>query len=80
MEGHTIGGNQEEVMFAGKFGNYKGDVEENDRNKGKASAKQGGIGKTPRDIREIEGSNRNENVSARPNGLRENAEAALLCR
>ena len=43
-----------------------------DRKKGKASAKkQGGIGETRRDVRGIEGSNRNENVFVRPNALRE---------
>ena len=53
----------------------------NDRNKEKASAKkQGGRGGTFRDIGGVKRRNRNENVFARPNGLRENAETAISCR
>ena len=33
-----------------------------------------------RDVRRVKRRNRNENVSARPNGLRENAETAISCR
>ena len=55
-----------------------------DRNKGKkgkASAKKRGeIGDTVRDIRGIKRRDRNENVFARANGLRENAETAISCR
>ena len=48
-----------------------------DINKGKASAKkQGERGGTLRDLREVKRINGNENVFARPNGLRENAETA----
>ena len=45
-----VGGNQEEVMSAEKFGRYKTEVEgRTDRKKGKASAKkQGEIGETLR--------------------------------
>ena len=32
------------------------------------------------DVRRVKRRNRNENVSARPNGLRENAETAISCR
>ena len=49
--------------------------------KGKASAKkQGEGGGTLRDRRRVKRRNRNENVFARPNGLRDNAEAAISCR
>ena len=53
-----IGGNQEEMMSAEKFGRYKPEVEENyvnkNRKEGKAGAqKQGEIGETLRDIRGI---------------------------
>ena len=51
-----------------------------DRNKGKASAKkQGERGGTLTDLRGVTRRNRNENVIARPNGLRENAETAISC-
>ena len=50
-------------------------------NKRKASAKkQGERGGTLRDLRGVKRRNRNENVFARPNGLRENAETAISCR
>ena len=50
-------------------------------NKGKASAKkQGERGGTLRDLRGAKRRNRNENVFARPNGLRENAETAISFR
>ena len=52
-----------------------------DRNKGKASAKgQGERGGTLKDLRGVNRRNRNGNVFARPNGLRENAETAISCR
>ena len=51
-----------------------------DRNKGKASAKKHGEGGGTRYSREVKRRNRNENVFARPNGLRENAETAISCR
>ena len=52
-----------------------------DRNKGQASAKkQGEGGGTLRDLRGIRRRNRNQNVFARPYGLRENAETAISCR
>ena len=45
------------------------------RNKDKTSAKkQGERGGTLRDLRGVKRRNRNENVFARPNGLRQNAE------
>ena len=51
------------------------------RKKGKAGAKkQGGLRKRLRGIRGIEQRNICENVVARPNGLRENAETAISCR
>ena len=52
-----------------------------DRNKGKASAKkQGEREATLRDLRGAKRRNRNENVFARPHGLRENAETPISCR
>ena len=49
-----------------------------DRNKGKASAKkQGERGGTLRDLLGVTRRNKNENVFARPNGLRENAETSI---
>ena len=51
------------------------------RRMGKASAtKQGERGEVLRDIRGVEGRYWNENVSARPNGLREKTETAISCR
>ena len=51
------------------------------RRKGKASAKKSGErGEALGDIRGVEGIYWNENVSARPNGLREKAETAISCR
>ena len=51
-----------------------------DATKGKASAKtQGEGGGTLRDIRGDMGSDRNRNVFARPNGLREIAETVMSC-
>ena len=67
-------------MPAEKFGRYKTGVEENIETRGKATAKKRGeIGETLRDIRGIKGRDRNENVFARPYGLCENVEAAILC-
>ena len=51
-----------------------------DRNKEKASAKKRGKGGGAlRDLWGVTGRSRNENVCARPNGLRENAETAISC-
>ena len=51
-----------------------------DRKKGKASAKkQGGIGKTRRDIRGIEGRDRIENVSGMKAYLHGPRDSVLLC-
>ena len=77
-----IGGNQEEILQLSidKFEGYETEVKEK-RNKGKASAKkQGERGGTLRDLRGVKRRNRNENVFARPNGLRQNAETAISCR
>ena len=64
-----------------KFGGVQDRSEGKDRNKEKASAKkQGERGGTLRDSRGVTRRNRNENVFARPNGLRENAETAISCR
>ena len=78
-----IGRNQEDVMSAGKFGRHKAEVEERvDIREVLALSieTRWNRKKTFRDIRGIAGRDRNENVFARPNGLRENAEAALSCR
>ena len=74
-----IGGNQEEILQLSidKFGWYETEAKEK-RNKGKASAKkQGERGGTLGDLRGVKRRNRNENVFARPNGLRQNAETAI---
>ena len=69
------------MMSNGKFGRYTAEVEtRGERKKGKASAKkQGGIGETLRALRGVERRIMNENVFARPNGLRENAKTATSC-
>ena len=77
-----IGRSQEEVMSDGKFRRYKAEeVEEmigrrerlGLRNKVESGKKNTYI----RDMRGIEGRNWNENVFARPDELRKNAETAL---
>ena len=76
-----IGGNQEAMMSAGKFGRGKTEVEEirerrerlTLRNKVKSE-------KHLSYMRGVERRDRNEDVFARLNGLHENAEAALSCR
>ena len=78
-----IGGNQEEILQLSidNFGGYETEVKEKDRNKGKASAKkQGDRGRTLKYVRRVKRRYRNENVLARPKGLRENAETAISCR
>ena len=55
-------------------------IKRKDRNKSKASAKkQCDGGGTHRDLRGVKRRSRNKNVSARPNGLRENAETVISC-
>ena len=64
-----------------KFAGCKTRSRTKDRKKGNASAKkQGERGGTLRDLRGAKRRNRNENVFARPNGLRENAETAISFR
>ena len=66
-----IGGNQEEVMPAGKFGKYKAEVEERtERRERLALRSMWNRKQTLGDIRGNEERNRNENVITRPNGLR----------
>ena len=78
MEGYR--GKQRRGDVRRTFGRCNAEVEKRIQ-KGKANVKkQGRIGETLRDIRGIEGRNRNENILARTNGLRENAETAFLCR
>ena len=74
-----IGGNQQEIMSIEKLRGTRKKLK--DRNKGKASAKkQGERGVTLRDLRGVGRRNKNENVFARPNGLREKNETAISCR
>ena len=76
-----MGGNQEEILSIEKFAGYKIEVKEKIeirerlalRNKVKEEEQL-------RDVRTVKRKNRNENVFARPNGLRENAETAISCR
>ena len=73
-----FGGDQEEVLSIDKFGGYKTEVvEERERlaltNKVKEE-------KHLRDRRGVEGRYWNENLPARPNGLRQQAETAISCR
>ena len=76
-----IGENQGDMLSIEKFAEYKTEVKEKDRNKGKASAKkQGDRGRTLKYVRRVKRRYRNENVLARPKGLRENAETAISCR
>ena len=71
-----VGGNQEEILSIEKFQDRR-----KDRNTGKASAKkQGERGGTLKRFTGVKRRNRNENVFARPNGLRENAETAISWR
>ena len=80
MGGH-IGGNQEEMLTIEKFAGYKTEVEEKIqirerlalRNKVKEEEYLEFYGGFKR-------RNRDENVFARSNGLRENAETAISCR
>ena len=73
-----IGGHQEEMLSIEKFAGYKTEVKENIkirerlalRNKVKEEEHL-------RDLRGVKRRNRNENVFARPNGLRKNAETAI---
>ena len=76
-----IVGNQEDILSIEKFAGYKTEVKERVeireklalRNKVKEEEHL-------RDLRGVKRRNRNENVFARPNGLRENAETAISCR
>ena len=74
-----LGGNQEEILSIEEFGGFKTKVNERIETQSKASAKkQAEKGGTP--TRRVERRCRNENVFARPNGLRENAETVISCR
>ena len=81
---YLVGRNQEVVMSVRReVWEVQGRNRRKDERKGKASAKElliGGIGKTFKDIRGIERRIRSENIFARPNGLRDNAETAISCR
>ena len=75
-----IGGNQEEIPSIEKFAGYKTEVKERieirDRLALRNKVKEA---EHLRDLRGVKRRNRNENVFARPNGLRENAETAISC-
>ena len=67
-------------MSAGKFGRYKAEVEETIKKRERLALRNKmESGKHSRDMGGIEGRNRNENINARPNGLRGNAETAISC-
>ena len=69
-----LGGYQEEVLSTDKFGGYKTELKERIY-KGKVNAKKWGErGEALKDVRGVEGRFWNENVSARPTGLRKKAE------
>ena len=75
-----LGGDQEEVLSIEKFGGYKTEVNERIEERGRLALRN----KVKEEEHlEINGRLRedwNENVFARPNGLREKAESAISCR
>ena len=74
-------GKQEDIKSAEEFGRYKAELEKIIESRERLGAKkQGEIGETLGDIRGIKQRDRNENVFARPNGLREKDENAISCR
>ena len=75
---YLVGGNQEEMMSADKFARYKTDTEERmERRERLALRNTVESEKHFRDKWGVERRDRNENVFARPDGLRENAETAI---
>ena len=73
-----IGGNPEEMLSIKKFG-AQDRSKRKDRNEGKVSAKkQGERGGTLKRFTGVKRRNRNENVFARPNGLRQNADCDFV--
>ena len=77
-----IGGNQEEILFIEKFGEYKTEGKERTETRERLRTRRNKVKEEEhlRDLRGVKRRNRNENVFARPSGLRENAETAILCR
>ena len=77
-----LGGDQEEVLSIEKFGGCKAEVkeriEERERQTLRTKVKEEKYSEI--DIRGVEGRYWNENVSARPNGLRAKFETAISCR
>ena len=80
-----VGGNQNETLST-ELAGYKIEVKERIEirvGQRLCSAKKQGEGRgilRDRDAGGVKRKNRNENVLARPNGLRENAETAISCR
>ena len=76
-----LGRNQVEMMYAGKFERYKAEIEERIERRERLALRNKVESEKHfeiyRGLREGIGY---ENVFARPNGLRENAETALSCR
>ena len=76
-----IEGNQEDMMSAENLGRYKTEVEERiERSERLALRNKEESEKHSVNIWGNKRKDRNENVFARPNGLRENAETAISCR
>ena len=74
-------GGQEEVLSIKKFGGYKTEVKETIEERERLALRN--KVKEEKHLRDIPGVERrywNENVAARPNGLREKAETAISCR
>ena len=69
-------GNQEEILSIDKFAGYKTNVKERIEIRERLALRN----KVLRDLRGDKRNNRNGNVSARPHGLRDNAETAISCR
>ena len=69
----NLGGGQEEVLSIEKFGGYKTEVKEGIEERERPALRNKVKEKHLRDIRGVDGRYWNENVSARPNGLREKA-------
>ena len=76
-----IGGNQEEILSTEKFGGYRTEVKEKIETRERlALRKKVKEEQHLRDIRWLKRRFRDENVFARPNGLRKNAETTISCR
>ena len=74
-----IGGDQEEVLSIENFGGYKTEVKERIEERERLVPRKTVKEEKHFEIRGVEGRYWNENVSARPNSLREKAEPAISC-